>query len=184
MRLVGLTGPAGCGKDTSGALLSYHHGWRTYALAWPIRRALTAMFGWPDTAWQDREWKETPVAPYGVSPRRMAQTLGTEWGRDLINPQLWLLRAEQAIDFAAECGVPGVVITDVRFENEAAWIRRRGGVVVHVHRPGLRAVESHSSEAGVALQLQDPVVVNDSSIAQLHECLSFVLGLTPASPGR
>jgi hypothetical protein len=39
-----------------------------------------------------------------------------------------------------------LIISDLRYENEALEIRRRGGYVIRVERPGIGPVNSHSSE--------------------------------------
>jgi hypothetical protein len=37
----------------------------------------------------------TPLKPLGVSPREMAQTLGTEFGRKLVNPDVWVMMTQE-----------------------------------------------------------------------------------------
>lgn len=163
-QLIGITGPAGAGKDTAANALLAEYGYTVYSLAGPIKAALNVMFGWHPAKWKNRAWKEAPLSGIGASPRRLAQTLGTEWGR-AIHPDLWLELAREAI-MGAEA--PGVVIPDVRFGNEAEWIHERGGVVIRVVRPDATAVEAHSSEAGLSGALIDAYIVNDGSIADLR----------------
>lgn len=160
MRLIGLTGPAGCGKDTLADHLCTEHGFARYAFAEPLKRMLRAIGVDADT----RATKELPHALFGASPRRMAQTLGTDWMREMIVSDGWLRLAAQFVDVAGS----NVVITDCRFENEAAFIRARGGVIWHVERPGTRAVEAHKSEAGVEREPGEPVLWNSGTIAQLQ----------------
>ena len=171
--LVGFTGAAGSGKDTAAVpLLS--NGYRRLSFADPLKAGLRAMFGLTREH-TDGELKGFDVEPYGVSTRRMMQTLGTEWGRDLIHPDVWLLRAEETIkEWQAAGPLPGVVVTDVRFENEANWLRRQGGVLIHVRRSGAGTV-AHASEAGVAPAEGDFTVNNDGSIAELHEHVAIAL---------
>ena len=47
---------------------------------------------------------------------------------------------------------PGMVISDVRFDNEAAWIPAHGGRIIHVIRPDTKAVEAHASEDGIEMR--------------------------------
>lgn len=161
---VGLTGPAGCGKDTAAVGLCNALGYERFAFADPIKDALAGMLsidrGWLD----DRAYKELPLEGLGVSPRRLAQTLGTEWGRDVVDQDWWLKLMEfRSLEH------PLVVIPDVRFDNEASWIRGRGGIVIKLHRDNAGAVEAHASEGGVNLRLVDWHVVNEGTVDDLRD---------------
>lgn len=174
MKLIALTGRAGVGKDTVGAILSAEHDFTRHAFASPIKAGLNAMFGWNMNAWEDREWKEAVNPTLEVSPRRLAQTLGTEWGRDTIDQEIWVKAAQlrwenyRKVQSFAEIPGAGLVITDLRFENEAAWVRAQGGTVVHVVRPSVTPVETHTSENGIIPALPDEFVINNGSIDDLY----------------
>ena len=76
------------------------------------------------------------------------QTLGAEWGRDLIASDLWTMAWRQAAKAALANGAPGIVAEDCRYENEAVAIRALGGVVVRILRPtALPQVGAHATEA-------------------------------------
>jgi len=90
MRLIGLTGPAGSGKDTVARLLCEQHGFVQIAFADPLRAMLKAGLGLTDEHFNNREDKEAPLEWLGKSPRQLLQTLGTEWGRRQVHPHLWL----------------------------------------------------------------------------------------------
>jgi len=178
MKIVGITGPAGAGKDTVADYLCEHHGYVKYALAAPIKTALNALFGWPNDNWDDREWKETLIDWLGRSPRNLAQTLGTEWGRECVHPELWLLLAEMNIN--AHTLARGVVIPDIRFENEAAWLRdRMGGQLWHVYRPKTKKVEAHSSENGVRWDHRDRKLLNCWNYQRLYEQVDYAAAHVP-----
>ena len=69
------------------------------------------------------------------------------------------------------CG-RSVVITDVRFGNEALWIREQGGVVVYIERDQPTIEEfGHSSENGLCDNDIDIYVKNDGTIEDLHNKL-------------
>lgn len=166
LRLIGLTGAAGCGKDTLAAHLQNEHpDYFVYAFASPIKQMINELLQVPMVQWNDRKWKEEVVQWLGKSPRVLAQTLGTEWGRNCINSDIWLLAAAKAYTDAGMDG--GMIITDVRFDNEADWIHERGGVVVKIDRPGVGTVAAHSSENGLRADKIDATVVNDESVGVL-----------------
>ena len=56
-----------------------------------------------------------------------------------------------------------MVITDVRFENEAQWVRKMGGRIVHVIRNNAPTVNPHASEAGVVQLPEDGVIINEGT---------------------
>lgn len=69
-----------------------------------------------------------------------------------------------------------VVITDVRYPNEAEMIRRNGGIVIRIDRPSLGPLtDTHASETSMELFEYDDVIVNDGTIEQLYEKIEQVL---------
>ena len=175
MVIIGLTGPAGCGKDTVADHLASELGYARYAFADPLRAALVAGLGIDPACFTNRDLKEKPHVLYGVSPRRMLQTLGTEWGRKLIADDVWLRRAALFAHQAARKGSKALVISDVRFENEAAWVRKQG-LLLHIHRPDVGAVETHASEAGVSFVAgADARIENTSTVQALCRQASIIV---------
>lgn len=167
-RLIAMAGAAGSGKDTAADYLCCEHDFARYAFAKPLKAALNAMFGWRGFEWGNRTWKEEPLPDIGKSPRQLAQTLGTEWGRQLVHRDLWLLLAKREIERARECGQPGIVFTDCRFANEAEFVRDQGGVVLHISRPGIASVSAHASEQALPHELVTGYIWNDGTIGDLH----------------
>ncbi len=168
MKIIGITGRARSGKDTLAHFLVDHHGYVRVGLADPLRGFVSTITGLTTEELTDSSLKEAPL-PWlgGISPRRMMQTLGTEWGRDLVDDQLWLKVAQRAIEKAQRNGAPGVVIPDVRFDNEAEMVRAMGGEVVLLTRDGTAAVEAHSSESGVSEHLIDEHIENNTTVRYL-----------------
>lgn len=160
-RLIGVTGRAGAGKDTLADYICITEGFQRYSLASPIKAAVQAAFSLPGTIW-DRDQKEAVIPWIGKSPRQLAQTMGTEWGRDHVATDIWLRCLGQVIE-ALPAEVPGLIVPDVRFENEARYILDHGGVIVRVVRD-VTAVAAHASEAGIPDELVNLEVVNDSGI--------------------
>lgn len=175
--LIGLHGLARTGKDTAAAYLASHFALYSYAFADPIKAAIAQLFSLTGKHIEG-SLKETLLPGIGKSPRQLMQLLGTEWGREQVHPELWLLLAQQNIANQLEVDQThynGVVIRDVRFENEAEWIRRQGGHVVHILRPEAQAVAAHSSESGIGIHDNDLVVHNDGSLDDLYRQLDRVM---------
>jgi hypothetical protein len=78
--------------------------------------------------------KEHVIPELGVTSRQAQITLGTEWGRNQIHPDLW----QRCWDARAERLPSGLAMNDsVRFPNEEAGIRRKNGVTIMIVRPGV-----------------------------------------------
>lgn len=160
--LIGLTGLAGSGKSTVAAMLADEFAFTELALADPILEMLCTLFATAgvDQAWAvERAFKEQPTT-LGFSYRHLAQSLGTEWGRGLAE-DFWLRVLQHRLQTPALEG-ENVVVSDVRFPNEAEFITRRGGLVVRVlRRPEdmppapvrPHASEAHSAQLPVATEL-------------------------------
>jgi hypothetical protein len=184
MTLIGLTGPAGAGKDTVAAFLVRDYDFVTMSFASPIKDALVSMFGLDRDAFTGTA-KEAPIDWIGKSPRQLMQTLGTEWGRHLVREDLWLRHAQRRLQYYQQ--ISGrVVITDVRFENEAAWLRSRGGRVWHIARTDRAGVNPHTSEAGVQFNAEagDDLIDNNHGLEQLADEIRHALRLASVTPIR
>lgn len=178
-QLVGLAGLAGVGKDAAGEHLFRRHGFTKYAFANPIRDMLHALMqhsGIDMRAWsEDRGLKELPIPGVEQSYRRLAQTLGTEWGREL-DSTLWLRIAALRLGLPHQPRSPRMVITDVRMPNEAAWIQSMGGQVWRLDRAQAAPVHPHSSEQLLDQIQADAAIDNSSSFGRMYEQLDWQVG--------
>lgn len=163
MNIIGLCGAAGSGKNTVGELICGLTDATQIAFADPIYDAVSAITGLSREQLADRTLKEEPLAWLGRSPRELLQTLGTEWGRDSVHKEIWVRRAMRRAEEAGGL----VVITDVRFDNEAEAIRQAGGEVWQIRRRGAGIPGSHSSEAGVSERFIDLRIDNHGTIGGL-----------------
>lgn len=169
-KLIGIAGKARSGKDTVANFIIAAVGGYRYSFADPIRQMLIPLgVDMSDPYWQAR--KEEIIPALGCSPRHLMQTLGTEWGREHVNPNLWLTLAHQRLLFSG----PGMVISDIRFENEASWVRTLGGRIIHLDRTETTKVKEHVSEHGVATQPGDFILHNDGGLDDLQNAVKDLL---------
>ena len=140
-RVIGLTGRKGCGKSSVGAILAHNYDFQVRSFASPIKEMLVAM-GIPKNYIYDAADKEKPVPGFGKSARYMMQALGTEFGRHLIHPDVWIRALKNKLD----CLDEDVVIDDVRFANEARMIHAYGGMILRIERPHTKDQDTHPSE--------------------------------------
>jgi len=167
--IIGLCGLAGSGKDEVSAILSRRHRFAAISFAGPIYKAVSEITGLSPAQLKHREAKEQPIAWLGKSPRELLQTLGTEWGREMVRDDIWIRIAMRR---AAE--YTHVAVTDVRFTNEAEAIVDAGGQVWRVERPGAGlggAAGEHASEAGIPDHLVNQVIRNVGTLDDLEEAV-------------
>lgn len=175
-RIIGISGRAGSGKNAVAGMIP---GATVVQLADPLYAGLSTMFGIPEALLRNRDFKVSTVPGVGLSPRKLLQTLGTEWGRDTIRDDIWLVMLSRRVEQFAAAGVPVVAVADVRFENEAAWIRERGGEVWHVYRHG-PTHDTHTSELGIEVRDGDRVIDNTGTLDDLRRAVLLAFAPLPA----
>ena len=179
--IIALHGFAQSGKDTLGEALVDNYNFQRTGFADIIRKAVYILnpilshdpmgnttrvqdvvdeHGWE---WSKKQYKEV---------RRLLQIYGTEAGRDLIYPDIWV----DAVFNSMEDGVD-YVITDLRFKNEVEAVLSHNGVCIKILRPGIGPVNNHASDAGLEDNLFDAIINNDGSIQDLKEEARFVHAL-------
>lgn len=84
----------------------------------------------------------------GQSMRHAMVTLGTEWGRNLVNPNIWIdcMKASLLKDEDEDPGKRLFIIDDLRFDNEAALVKSLGGIVIAIRSKGEAEAGTHASE--------------------------------------
>lgn len=169
--LIGIAGLARSGKSTAADHLVRNHLLEHYAFADPLRSGLMEIFNLDPDDFEGAK-KEQPVDWLGRSPRELMQSMGTEWARQLVHPDVWVKIAEQNLNYLQNTlsSVVGFVVSDVRFENEADFIRQRGGTIIHIARPAAPAVNPHVSEAGVHAKPLD-LIIRNTGDRELLRCL-------------
>ena len=202
--IIGIAGLAGSGKDTVARLIAERIRTKRIVLAEPLKLAAIAMF---DTygvgeaqCFGDSELRGMKLGDLTLEDgtpltlRTVLQTLGTEWGRDTINKDLWtkigLARAQRALQLDFECAV----ITDCRFNNEFKAIRAAGGQLWHLIRHdatmvgGTKAELAHSSEADLQpteirywplAKLRTAIIHNNGSVEDLRARIDMLIGAHP-----
>lgn len=190
--LLGLCGAARSGKTTTANYLTINKSFQARAFADPLYDMLQAGFGIYVDGHTEMpiEWrhslpymlnipdndKQSEIRPFGVSLRHMLQTLGTEWGRTHINPDVWVQLADA---WYSQHRSANVVFTDVRFPNEAEFIVSNGGHLIEVSRPqeDWSAFRSHVSEQHPLSNYVDYEINNIGTPADLHRQIDKVLDL-------
>lgn len=182
--IVGLAGTKGSGKDTAAKVFKAN-GYEDVKFAAPIKGMLRYLLNYrgADPIEVERmvegDLKEVPTAYLeGKTPREAMQTLGTEWGRELVGEGLWV---NSAMDRASL--YRNVVISDVRFPNEVGIIHANGGTTYRIERESDNAngYSLHPSEAHIPNLPVTEAVSNEGTIDDLwfHFASNFEFGNYP-----
>jgi hypothetical protein len=128
------------------------------------------------------EHKEDPSCGIlGQTPRYLMQTLGTEWGRNLIGQSIWTSLTQKEITELPEN--TNVLIDDARFDNEILALKeleelgKIKTIVVEIRRgerPTTTPEDAHPSEAGISPHLINLIVPNDDLQSLREFCASWV----------
>jgi hypothetical protein len=140
--IIGICGLIGSGKDTIADYLQNIHEFRRESFAHTLKDAVAAVFGWDrdlleGRTRESREWREQVdtwwadrLAMPELTPRWVLQCWGTEVARAGFHDDVWIASLENRLRKTHD----DVVISDCRFPNEIAAIKRVGGTVVRVVR--------------------------------------------------
>jgi hypothetical protein len=171
--IIGLSGYAQSGKDTVANILVEKHGYTRVAFADPIREMLYEMdplipkgygagvinyrlqdlvdsYGW------DKVKTEHPEV------RRLLQDLGGG-GRKVFGDSFWIYQALS--DVAPD---DKVVVSDVRFKNEAQWVQEFNGQIWRIKRLGTDAVNDHISESEMDGYPVNQIFINNGTLEDLE----------------
>jgi hypothetical protein len=70
-----------------------------------------------------------------LETRKKLQDLGTKYGREQGNPNIWIDKLENWIKIHHKRGIKKFIVTDLRFQNEVDWILKLGGKVIKIEAP-------------------------------------------------
>lgn len=196
--LIGVAGRARVGKDTVVKYLVEKYGFNQIALADPVKKGSYAMDPW--IAITDVEWNNLGLEPtlrnlafyceeeqvyfvklqvlvdvLGVEKakvicgvRQFYQKYGTEGGRDIHGEDCWLNIAKR--QFTEQDA-----ISDVRFSNEAEFVRENGGIVLNLVRNVKEEVAQHASENDLCSEYYDVLIDNNGTKEELYAQLDKLI---------
>jgi hypothetical protein len=136
----------------------------------PFRLAAQAFFDLSDRQTWDETYIDINDAFWSLSPRQMFELVETLALKDFPNFKSQRVQRPIAAPMKKTLNVSDegvIVIKDIRFENEADYLRRHNGQIWHVLRRDIEKVNPHSSELGIKIQDNDIVIDNNGSLEQL-----------------
>lgn len=177
--IIGITGYARSGKDTLAQSLKLRHGFQRIAFADKLKEL--ALGTDPIIYWDELcdipVHLSTLVAGLGwdrakahLEVRQYLQRLGDHC-RSTFGEDVWIRATLPKLHALQDAG-HHIVYTDVRYPNEADFIRSKGGLIIKVVRPGVQPVNNHVTEKNVDLIREDMLLCNDSSKTALGRSAS------------
>lgn len=196
MKIIGLCGEKGSGKDTLCEFLSKIYKVKRVAFADPLKESLKDLFLWDDNIFS-REKKEIIDEYWGVSPRQMCQILGTDVIRNSISDKFnrsikigeseymvsfWIKRIHKEIEELlnnSECKYDYLIFTDVRFFDELSYVKNLGGDIYKIIRPDIEMNEysSHEAERGIDGEdfnkCVDTIITNNGTLEEFYNIIEI-----------
>jgi hypothetical protein len=181
---IALIGKARSGKDTAATFLVRERAYTRVAFADPLKEMALSIDPLIPT-WQgvhvrlstlvrDAGWEY--AKDHYPEVRRILQSIG-QTQRDF-DADYWVNVAARKIAGAERWNMP-VVVTDVRYRNEADMLRARGFRMVRIIRPrigvtmGEARAAMHASETELDDYPTDAVIYNDKDVAALQRAILF-----------
>jgi len=177
--VIGLYSPAPqSGKSTVAKFLAQSYGYEIVPFASTLkgmtRVFLQSFYGDVATpAWMDAN-KDLVVfekAGHDITVRYLMQTLGTEWGRELLGRDVWVDLWRHSVSDKLL-----VIADDMRFPNEFEAVHALGGETWCVMRSGAERKTAHTSEGALDHRVFSRYIFNDGPVEQLHAYLQGTFG--------
>ena len=167
--IIAICGHKFSGKSTVARLLHNATGYEVVSFADKLKDITCILSGCTREQLEDYDFKESVLVPDHLKPyggnaefptyRTFLQRFGSEVMRS-VNDNIW-------IDCTlSNCG-RNAIISDCRFPNEAKAIKERGGIVIKVVRPDVKAEDSHQSETLIDEIVPDYTICNDTTLENL-----------------
>ena len=167
--IIAICGHKFSGKSTVARLLHNATVYPVVSFADKLKDITCILSGCTREQLEDYDFKETQLVPDYLRPyclnvekptfRAFLQHFGSEVMRG-VNDNIW-------IDCTlSNCG-ENAIISDCRFPNEAKAIKARGGIVIKVVRPDVKASDSHQSETLIDEIVPDYTLWNDTTLENL-----------------
>lgn len=188
IKIIGLKGKSGAGKDTVGNYLFQRcdRSFKKLALADPLKEIISIITGWSmhmirGESSESRYFRETVIHPeFGMTCREMLQHVGTELFRNHFDPDMWVKIARRRILEAVKEN-RHVVVTDIRFDNEAKMILDLGGEIWTIERDVdssqvsiSEAASQHISEREFEVE-GEKTIKNNGTIEELYAKINDLL---------
>lgn len=181
--LIGFIGKKGSGKSTAADYIKDNMNYVEKSFAECLKKACQNIFMLSDQQ-INGDLKEVPDPRWnGCTPRKMFQFIGTDLFRNQLNNiipgiqkdvfvrhfELWYLNVVKKNENAK------IVVTDIRFQNEADLIKKYDGTIIKIMKRDLE-LDLHKSETEMdAIKDYDYVIDNDGLLYEFYKKVSDIV---------
>ena len=172
--IIGLIGNKRTGKTTCSNFLVNDYDFKSIAFADPIKEAMKIAF---DLNYEqlDGKLKEVVDERWGLSPRQLFQKFGTDFARNVIGQDVWIRRMKIEL---SKMKNENIVVSDIRFPNEAIAVKEMGGYLIKICRKGFEVDEnSHISEKLIDKIDYDVLIENNDSMLIYHNNIQKIVNM-------
>lgn len=189
--LIGISGEIGSGKSTLSDFIVSKYGFIEYSFAKPLKEIAMILGFEPHQLYGTQEDKLETNNFWNISAREFLQKFGTEVCRDFLprvipkmslNGQtLWVRLFEK---FYLDNRDKNIIISDVRYLDEAASIKKLGGYIIRIEREKfipreiplfVNNINFHKSETEMSHIVSDYKIINNSTKEKLFEYAQLIL---------
>jgi hypothetical protein len=174
--IVGIKGKIGSGKTLSSNIIREIFPFTEYAMAYPIKKIGDVLGFTNAELYGTQSQKLEKNKHWGISGREFMQIFGTDICRDVLPtkiPQMDKIWVRCFDIFCSDHCDENIIVSDVRFIDEAQAIKKCGGFIIEIQRPQKSIgqnddiVREHISETESDQIIPDFIIKNDSDIAEL-----------------
>lgn len=201
MKVIALTGRAGSGKDTAAAMLQiltgvawphvYSDGainsdtstyqvyntdnWSVKKFAYPVYHIAAILVGRDvEDIMTDPNFK-SQVQAWGLTGRQLLQKIGTECFREVIGTTIWIDIMHRTLDQLKSTGTSGVIISDTRFLNEAAFLEFKwDAIIIKLGGRDGGIDVTHQSESEISSIIPAYLIDNSGNYVDLMDGLAEI----------
>lgn len=178
IRLIGISGKMQSGKDTVASIikkLSYID-WEIVKFADTLKDITCLLLNCSREDLESSDFKSSPLDDRWqnfhneqLTPRKVMQLIGTDLFRNGLHPNTWVNTLSNKFTNDSFW-----IVTDVRFPNEAEFIKNNGGILIRIERESIE-LSNHLSETALDDYEFDYIINNhDTFYDLLLNVISFM----------
>lgn len=190
-KLIGFIGIKKSGKDTCSDYLVERFKYYKLAFGDPVKKICAILFNLSNEQLEDRNHKEKIDPRWNIAPRTMFQRIGTEFGQEMLfnlfpelngkidQKHLWVELLKQKM--CSNTINKHFVISDIRFNHEANFIKENNGILIKINRKCLELNDSHKSENELDFidkTLIDYEIDNNYTLEDLYSQIDSIIYLS------